>query len=599
MITVGFDFGTHQTKICYETVEAGTRFYKVFPFKDVDGDEMLTSPSYVRLLADGTLRYGHDAVPNVTGSKAATYFKQVMFSWREPDSEREEAEVWSVLYLAFVIFNLDRQLNTTEYVVHMGMPTDADPEHYAFCRRQAMKVMASALLIARNAFRGDLEEYLGTSYSQLSTMAKKCMASIPADIRQARRKFRIFVFPEAYVALIPLINDRKLPTVGPNLFVDIGGGTVDISLFTNQTDDSIGKNRPCLYYYYSIPFGLNKIVGLDASRSHNVEVREGEITQQCVSRFNQELGRAVNEIMAVIKRKYAEQGKDNVMPFSNLCAQIFQERPICYSGGGSMFRKLRITIENCGGGVSYNFSQARGVAGLIDHSKLYVTDEMFHVLATAFALSHQTLLNTNDSEEPDAIKLAPVEKLITGIRLPKSSSHGSSATSSDAWGGRYGYGRYTDAGLFDYKRSGHSPNSSLIQDIANEQIKKLEKEREKQRKENELIIAKRRELEAAIRNHWSKVLAAKSRFEHGEPESALRVAELILQSPDFSPGRFEEARDWLNKAKDKGLVSIRLLYLFLKECKRLPNPESHIKRYRQIIQSCQAGRFGKFTFYEI
>ena len=130
-------------------------------------------------------------------------------------------------------------------------------------------------------------------------------------------------------------------------------------------------------------------------------------------------------------------------------------------------------------------------------------------------------------------------------------------------------------------------------------IKKLEKEREKQRKENELIIAKRRELEAAIRNHRSKVLAAKSRFEHGEPESALRVAELILQSPDFSPGRFEEARDWLNKAKDKGLVSIRLLYLFLKECKRLPNPESHIKRYRQIIQSCQAGRFGKFTFYEI
>ena len=79
-ITVGLDFGTHQTKICYETSEAGTLFYDVFKFKDSFGEEKLTLPSFIRRCADGTLRYGHEAAQKETGSPSVTYFKQIIKS---------------------------------------------------------------------------------------------------------------------------------------------------------------------------------------------------------------------------------------------------------------------------------------------------------------------------------------------------------------------------------------------------------------------------------------------------------------------------------------------------------------------------------------
>ena len=62
MITVGFDFGTHQTKICYETIEAGTAFYEVVRFERPNGEVSLTLPSYIRLNPEGRLRYGYDAI---------------------------------------------------------------------------------------------------------------------------------------------------------------------------------------------------------------------------------------------------------------------------------------------------------------------------------------------------------------------------------------------------------------------------------------------------------------------------------------------------------------------------------------------------------
>jgi hypothetical protein len=414
MITVGFDFGTHQTKICYETIEAGTAFYEVVRFERPNGEVSLTLPSYIRLNPEGRLRYGYDAISGDTNGKSITYFKQAMFSWTSSPEARIEAEQWSALYLAFVIFKLDTKLQSTRYVVQMGMPTDADPLHYNFCKRQAIKVMVSAMQIAREIFRGDLDGYLSTSYLQLRDLAAKCISAVPDDIREARKKYPIFVFPEAYVALIPLINDRRLPNIGPNLFVDIGGGTVDISFFTAH-EGSV----PWLYYYYSMPCGLNMITGRDRSGSHNVKVGQAQITRQCVDVFRQKMICAVDAMMSILRQIYVQMGRVNVMPFSNLCGQILDGRPICYSGGGSMFSGLKLPLANRHNGICYNFSQVATVSELIDHSNLYVDDRMFHVLATAFALSHQSLINRTNGAEPDSIRLAPVERLFMGIRNPQ------------------------------------------------------------------------------------------------------------------------------------------------------------------------------------
>jgi hypothetical protein len=416
MITVGFDFGTHQTKICYETVESGTVFYDVFKFKGIDGRSNFTIPSFIRHYSDDTLRYGYDALEDIRGSRAITYFKQVMFSWTCSEEKRIAAEQWSVLYLAFLIFKLDEKFKSSSYIIQMGMPTDANPEHYNFTKRQAVKVMAAAMILARKVFKGNLEAYLATAYRQLIDVVRKCMSEVPDGINDIRKHFPIFVFPEAYASLIPLIKDRKLPTVGPNLFVDIGGGTVDVSFFTNQID--AGRRHPCLYYYFSIPYGLNMITEQNVEMSHNVMIGKKKITQKRVNQFRAQLVSAVDEMMNALRRKYNEMDRELVMPFINLCAQILDGRPICYSGGGSIFRELQLPIKSNGNGIGYNFSSVTSVSQLVDHSKLYVNNEIFHVLATAFALSKRSLGNDATNEERDGIKLVSLDRLFGGVRIP-------------------------------------------------------------------------------------------------------------------------------------------------------------------------------------
>lgn len=433
MITVGLDFGTHQTKICYENEESGTVFYDVFRFRKGRGNASLTLPSFIRMCADGTLMYGHEALEDDSGGIARTYFKQVMFSWTANNKDRTEAEMLSALYLAFVIFKLDAHFKSTRYIVQMGMPTDANPRHYSFCKRQAIKVMSCAMYLARDLYKGDLESFLKTPFVKLKDVAEKYIAAVPLDINETRRKCPVFVFPEAYVALIPLINDRKLPKVGPNLFVDIGGGTVDISFFTNQMSAVYGDLRPRLYYYHSIPYGLNMITRQNIEKGGSVKIDKSQITRESVLRFHRKLINAIDTMMGILKKRYIELERHNVMPFSNLCGQVLDRRPVCYSGGGSMFNVLNQELENQFVGGRYNFSQVTTVSKLIDHSKLYVTDEMFHVLATAFALSHNSLVNRKSKTEPDLIELSPIDDLLGGVRKPQTQNIGAGGGRKWSW----------------------------------------------------------------------------------------------------------------------------------------------------------------------
>lgn len=59
MATVGFDFGTHQTKICYEDRrDKNNPRYSFFKFHDLEGNEQLALPSVVQINEDDTLSYG-------------------------------------------------------------------------------------------------------------------------------------------------------------------------------------------------------------------------------------------------------------------------------------------------------------------------------------------------------------------------------------------------------------------------------------------------------------------------------------------------------------------------------------------------------------
>ena len=58
-ITVGLDFGTHQTKICIENKsDARNPIYSFFAFSDLDGNKSVILPSIVQINKDNTLSYG-------------------------------------------------------------------------------------------------------------------------------------------------------------------------------------------------------------------------------------------------------------------------------------------------------------------------------------------------------------------------------------------------------------------------------------------------------------------------------------------------------------------------------------------------------------
>lgn len=59
-ITVGLDFGTHQTKICIEDkTDVNNPIYSFFPFYDLDGAKNIILPSIIQVNKDDTLSYGY------------------------------------------------------------------------------------------------------------------------------------------------------------------------------------------------------------------------------------------------------------------------------------------------------------------------------------------------------------------------------------------------------------------------------------------------------------------------------------------------------------------------------------------------------------
>ena len=60
-ITVGLDFGTHQTKICIQRTAdegRGQSNYEFFKFKDLDGNDSYFLPSIMQINKDDTLSFG-------------------------------------------------------------------------------------------------------------------------------------------------------------------------------------------------------------------------------------------------------------------------------------------------------------------------------------------------------------------------------------------------------------------------------------------------------------------------------------------------------------------------------------------------------------
>ena len=88
-ITVGLDFGTHQTKICIEdTADKQNPNYSFWKFKDVDGKIHLVCPSVIQLNKDNTLSYGYVSDANCKMGFHIEYPEPIRPELKEPILEQ-------------------------------------------------------------------------------------------------------------------------------------------------------------------------------------------------------------------------------------------------------------------------------------------------------------------------------------------------------------------------------------------------------------------------------------------------------------------------------------------------------------------------------
>ena len=77
MITVGLDFGTHQTKVCIEHKDGVELNYTFMKFNDTYHRYFYTLPSLIGVGKDGLLSYGY--LQRRYDGRIIRYFKQSAF----------------------------------------------------------------------------------------------------------------------------------------------------------------------------------------------------------------------------------------------------------------------------------------------------------------------------------------------------------------------------------------------------------------------------------------------------------------------------------------------------------------------------------------
>jgi len=389
MITVGLDFGTHQTKVCVEIKEGTELNYEFFKFKDAQGNEQYTLPSIIRKEDNGCLSYGY--LSNNTDGEIVRYFKQAVYSDQTPTVQQREAMLYSIWYIAFILFDLEEKYGQ-DFVIQMGVPTDGT--RFEKRKRTAVRLLASAYKLVEDDFKNDKKGFLNVDEDFLRYFTTICDYS--DDLRD---NYGMLVFPEAYACLKPLTSSSRIP-LGMSLMVDIGGGTTDISFFT------IEKENPQVYDFFSINCGLNFLTNIvytsdDRRINSNVESND-QLLPERIAQFENSINRICQRLITNLQNEFRQQCKLKIPRLMD----ALRNRPIIYVGGGSTFRILRSS--------HHGFSDIKYVAG-VDWRKESITNMeeiegmgLCPILSTAYGLS----IHVAD----DNIRSTPFRDIFESIR---------------------------------------------------------------------------------------------------------------------------------------------------------------------------------------
>lgn len=415
MITVGLDFGTHQTKVCIEHKDGVELNYTFMKFSDIYHRDYYTFPSLIGVGKDGLLSYGY--LPRRYDGRIIRYFKQSAFRPSPSSMSQVNAMYFSTWYLAYILFDLEDKYGQ-EFTIQMGAPTDS--AHVNQAKVIATRLIASAYRLVEEVFANDKGKFLATPMRELVELTNL----IPYS-QEIKDEYGLLVFPEAYACLKPLISQGKLAN-GMSLMIDIGGGTTDISFFT------IEGNKPQVYDFYSINKGLNYLTGANESNQTGTEVNVQDASEIIQGRrvvYINELNQVCDTLRSKLQKEFRLQTSLSM----HRLLDALKNRPLVYCGGGSTFKTLRVSY----GGYQdkkqishkeWNMKSIRDMDEIIDEG-------LCPILSTAYGLAIST--------ENDNIKMKPFKDIFEGIRGYEEEHH-HKTTRNTSFGSAYGGFNYAD-----------------------------------------------------------------------------------------------------------------------------------------------------------
>ena len=368
MITVGLDFGTHQSKICIESKLGVELSYNFFKFADEKGRMHYTLPSIIRVEKDNKLSYGY--LTKRRGGTIVRYFKQAAFRTNsESMLSQQDAFLYSIWYIAYILFDLEEKYGT-DFVIQMGVPTDT--VNLQRTKQIAVQILSSAYKLVEEVFNNDKEKFLNATICELMNVT--VMEKYRKELKD---EYGMLVFPEAYACLMPLVKSAKIAS-GMSLMVDIGGGTTDISFFT------IENRSPQVYAFYSVNKGLNFLTAAenkDTKREDSNVKNESEIIIERKKIFRNDINQTCNNLLNRLQREFKSQTKLNLFRLTD----ALKSRPIIYTGGGSTFPSLRENIAGFRDKIYISYKEWRTDA--VKDIDEIIKDDLCPILSTAYGLS--------------------------------------------------------------------------------------------------------------------------------------------------------------------------------------------------------------------
>ncbi|NPD47574.1 MULTISPECIES: hypothetical protein [unclassified Lentimicrobium] len=306
------------------------------------------------------------------------YFKLASFSnikW----NDNIAPELLSVWYIANVILILQEKLGE-DFFIQFGVPSGSEKAVFDSQKRKAYAFLIAAYrLVEKIKTKSD---YLKLTYPELKEQTKIDYNFTEEELYT----FGLNVVPEAFAGLSSITQQKRIQD-GMSLLVDIGGGTTDIAFFT------LNGTQPDIHSVISFPKGLNYIFEQYIGTKDDMDIRDvqelfftsqGDISlfKSSITTYHNQLKNNVSEMKDAIIDSFSFRKDIHKLPIDKLIDAL-KNRPIVFSGGGSIYKSMRKGVSNFSD-VNIINKNLLNIPFVVNTN---IDDTIYPILSTSYGLS--------------------------------------------------------------------------------------------------------------------------------------------------------------------------------------------------------------------